>query len=72
MIGDLYLSNNLTKQKVYVVIEERTVPYESTDRTIRAVCTSFKKADEYCKEHPLSSVSRYVKISYDIEEHEVQ
>lgn len=72
MIDDLYLSTNQLTQKVYVVIEETFVPYESTSRRIHSVFNSFEKANAYCKSNPLSSSSSSVRRSYDIEVHEVE
>lgn len=74
MIDDLYLSTNQTEQKVYVVIEERFVPYELCDRTICGVFTSKNKANNLCNALKLVNgrKQRYVQVNYEVEEHEVQ
>lgn len=55
------------KKKVYVVIEQREVPYEFTDYWIRGVFSSEAKADKFCEEYPEDSEREYI-----IEEHELE
>lgn len=62
------------KKKVYVVIEQREVPYEFTDYWIRGVFSSEAKAKNYCKENPLEdeNTTYGLEREYFIEEHELE
>ena len=68
---DLYLKDQPKQQQVFILIEERYVPYEFTERNIIGVFSSRKLALDYCDKNPLRKSKRHKEFEYNIEVHEV-
>lgn len=68
---DLYLKDQPKQHQVFILIEERYVPYEFIERNIIGVFSSRKLALDYCDKNPLCRSKRHEEFEYDIEVHEV-